>query len=100
MTFGEYTTGRRIAAIVNAITCLFLKAGMALGGVIPGFVLGWVGFNAQLSKQSLLTEQGILWLVTIIPALLLLLGLFVISKYELTDEKMDEINRAIEQRRH
>lgn len=95
VTYGEYTTGRRIAAIVNAITCLFLKAGMALGGVIPGFVLAWVGFNAQLPKQTLLAEQGILWLVTIIPAILLLLGLFVISKYELSDEKMDEINKAI-----
>lgn len=95
VTYGEYATGRRIAAIVNAITCLFLKAGMALGGVIPGFVLAYVGFDAHLPKQSLLAEQGILWLVTIIPAILLLLGLFVISKYELSDEKMDEINKAI-----
>lgn len=99
VTYGEYTTGRRIAAIVNAITCLFLKAGMALGGVIPGFVLAMVGFNAQLPKQPLLAEQGILWLVTIIPAALLLLGLFVISKYELSDKKMDEINQAIAQRK-
>ncbi len=95
VTYGEYTTGRRIAAIVNAITCFFLKAGMALGGVIPGFVLAWVGFDVQLPHQPLLAEQGILWLVTIIPAALLLLGLFVISKYELSDEKMDEINQAI-----
>lgn len=95
VTYGEYTTGRRIAAIVNAITCLFLKAGMALGGVIPGFVLAWVGFNAQLPKQSALAEQGILWLVTIIPALLLLLGMYVISQYELSDERMDEINNTI-----
>lgn len=95
VTYGEYTTGRRIAAIVNAITCLFLKAGMALGGVIPGFVLAWVGFDSKLSKQPLLAEQGILWLVTIIPAVLLLIGLFVIGKYELSDEKMDEINQAI-----
>lgn len=95
VTYGEYTTGRRIAAIVNAITCLFLKAGMALGGVIPGFVLAWVGFDATLQKQSLLAEQGILWLVTIVPAILLLLGWFVIRQYELSDEKMDEINNAI-----
>lgn len=98
VTYGEYTTGRRIAAIVTAITCLFLKAGMALGGVIPGFVLAWVGFDAQLAKQPLLAEQGILWLVTIIPAILLLLGLFVISKYELSDEMMDEINKSIAQK--
>ena len=99
VTYGEYTTGRRIAAIVNAITCLFLKAGMALGGVIPGFVLAWVGFDAQLGQQTLLAEQGILWLVTIIPATLLLLGMWVISKYELSDEKMDEINAVIASRK-
>lgn len=99
VTYGEYQTGRRIAAIVNAITCLFLKAGMALGGVIPGFVLAWVGFDAQLTQQPILAEQGILWLVTIIPALLLLLGMFVISKYELSDERMDQINAEIANRR-
>lgn len=53
VTYGEYTTGRRIAAIV-----------------------------------------------TIIPAVLLLLGWFVISKYELSDEKMDEINHAIAANQH
>ncbi len=96
VTFGEYNTGRRISAIVNALTSLFFKAGMALGGVIPGFVLVWVGFNAKTPTQSALAEQGILWLVTIVPALLLLLGIFIISKYELTDKKMDEINYEIE----
>ena len=100
VTFGEYTTGRRIAAIVNAITCLFLKAGMALGGVIPGFVLSWVGFSAKAPVQSLLAQQGILWLVTVIPSLLMLLGLFVIRQYELTDEKMDEINRTLDAQHH
>ena len=98
VAYGEYTTGKRIAGIVNALTGIFFKAGMALGGVVPGLVLAWVGFNAELPQQTPLAEQGILWLVCVIPALLLLLAMFIISKYDLTDEKMDEINRAIEQR--
>ena len=98
VAYGEYTTGRRIAGIVNALTGIFFKAGMALGGVVPGLVLGIVGFDANLPKQSLLAEQGILWLVCVIPAALLLLAIFIISKYELSDEKMDEINKAIEER--
>lgn len=99
VTFGEYSTGRRIAAIANSITCLFMKAGLALGGVIPGFVLGWVGFNAEAEKQTILAEQGILWLVTVVPAILLVFGLLVIRRYELSDEKMDEINAAIAARK-
>lgn len=98
VAYGEYTTGRRIAGIVNALTGIFFKAGMALGGVVPGLVLAIVGFDAALPKQSLLAEQGILWLVCVIPAALLLLAIYIISKYELSDEKMDEINKAIEER--
>ena len=98
IAYGEYTSGKRIAGIVNALTGIFFKAGMALGGVVPGLVLAWVGFNADLSKQTPLAEQGILWLVCVIPAILLLLAIFIISKYELSDEKMDEINKEIEAR--
>jgi len=98
VAYGEYKTGRRIAGIVNALTGIFYKAGMALGGVVPGLVLAWVGFNADNATQTPLAEQGILWLVCVIPALLLLLAMWIISKYELSDEKMDEINREIEAR--
>lgn len=96
VTYSEYTTGRRVAGIVNALICIFMKAGMALGGVIPGLVLAWVGFDAAKSVQSPLASQGIIWLVTFIPALLLVLAAFVISKYELSDSRMDEINAAVE----
>ena len=98
IAYGEYTTGKRIAGIVNALTGIFFKAGMALGGVVPGLVLAWVGFNADAAKQTPLAEQGILWLVCGIPAILLLLAIWIISKYDLSDEKMDEINKAIEAR--
>jgi GPH family glycoside/pentoside/hexuronide:cation symporter len=37
-------------------------------------------------------------MVCVIPAILLLLAIWIISKYELSDERMDEINRAIEER--
>ena len=91
----EYASGKRVAGIVNVLICIFMKAGMALGGVIPGLVLAWVGFKAGESVQSPMAEQGILWLVTLIPAALFVLAIYVIGKYELTDEKMDEINAAV-----
>ena len=99
VTFGEYTTGRRVAAIVNALICIFMKAGMALGGVIPGLVLTWVGFDAAAKVQTPLAEQGILWLVTLIPAVLFVIAIFIIGRYELSDERMDQINMEIAKRR-
>lgn len=190
ISFGEYTTGRRISGVVNALTGIFFKAGMALGGVVPGFVLSYTGYKVaeevkalpndshawfvtmliyalvglvllifcftqcrervvmdeketanvkvsdlwtefmrnrplrvvalffitafammsvgnaagayymnDLESQSPLAQEGVLWLVCVIPALLLLLAMYIISKYELTDEKIDEINKEIEARR-
>lgn len=96
VAYGEYTTGRRIAGIVNALTGIFFKAGMALGGVVPGLVLAWTGYVGGAATQTPLAEQGILWLLCVIPAILLFVAMFIISKYELSDEKMDEINMAIE----
>ncbi|MCM1504282.1 MAG: MFS transporter [Muribaculum sp.] len=98
ISYGEYTHGKRISGIVNALTGIFYKAGMAMGGVVPGLVLGFVDFNAELSSQSAFAEQGILWLVAVIPAILLLVAMLIISRYELDDNRIDEINRAIEER--
>ena len=190
ISYGEYTTGRRISGIVNALTGIFFKAGMAMGGVVPGAVLAWTGYQAaaqdastlpkdsdawfytmliyalvglallifcftqtkervvmdesetknvkvsdlwmeffhnrplrvvalffitafammsvgnaagayfmnNLEAQTPLAQEGIRWLVCIIPAILLLVAMFIISKYELTDEKIDQINLEIERR--
>lgn len=190
ISYGEYTTGRRISGIVNALTGIFFKAGMALGGVVPGFVLWLVNYEPVSSESSNLpndshawfvtmliyslvglallifcfsqtkervvmdeketknvkvsdlwtefkrnrplriialffitafammsvgnaagayfmnnmetlpplAQEGIRWLVCVIPAILLVLAMFIISKYELSDEKIDEINKTIEER--
>lgn len=190
ISYGEYTTGRRISGIVNALTGIFFKAGMAMGGVVPGAVLAWTGYQAaaqeastlpkdpsawfytmliyalvglvllifcftqckervvmdssetenvkvsdlwteffrnkplrvvalffivafammsvgnaagayfmnNLDAQLPLAQEGIRWLVCVIPALLLLLSMWIISKYDLSDERIDEINREIEAR--
>lgn len=99
ISYGEYTHGKRISGIVNALTGIFYKAGMALGGVVPGLVLAFVGFDqTNETIQSPLAEQGILWLVAVLPALLLLLAMFIISHYELDDDVIDRINKEIEQR--
>ena len=98
ISYGEWKSGKRIAGIVNALTGIFFKAGMALGGVVPGLVLAIVGFDANLPQQTALAEQGILWLVCVIPAVLLFLAMFIISKYELEDDVIDKINMEIEAR--
>ena len=99
ISYGEHATGKRISGIVNALTGIFYKAGMALGGVVPGLVLAYVGFDKDNTlSQSAFAEQGILWLVAIIPAILLIVAMFIISRYKLEDDLIDKINHEIENR--
>ena len=98
ISYGEWKSGKRIAGIVNALTGIFFKAGMTLGGIVTPAVLAYVAYNSETIDQSPLAEEGILWLVCVIPAALLALAMFIISKYELTDDKIDAINTEIEAR--
>ena len=98
ISYGEWNSGKRIAGIVNALTGIFFKAGMTLGGIVTPAVLAYVAYNSETIDQSPLAEEGILWLVCVIPAALLALAMFIISKYELTDDKIDAINKEIEAR--
>ena len=69
ISYGEYTHGKRISGIVNALTGIFYKAGMALGGVVPGLILSFFGFDNNNSvSQTAFAEKGILWLEAVIPA--------------------------------
>ena len=98
ISYGEYVSGKRIAGIVNALTGIFFKAGMTLGSVVAPAILAYVAYDPKSVSQSPLAEEGILWLVCILPAALLPLAIFIISKYELDDATIDKINKEIESR--
>ena len=98
ISYGEYVSGKRIAGIVNALTGIFFKAGMTLGSVVAPAILAYVAYDPKSVSQSPLAEEGILWLICVLPAALLLLAMFIISKYELDDATIDKINKEIESR--
>ena len=97
ISYGEHTTGRRISGIVNALTGIFIRLGWHLGCSTWSGVIFCRLRRKNAISQSPLVEQGILWLVVVIPALLLMLGMFII-KYELEDDVIDRINIEIEER--
>lgn len=58
ISYGEYTHGKRISGIVNALTGIFYKAGMALGGVVPGLILALsVSTRTMLFRRQLLQSR-------------------------------------------
>ena len=99
ISYGERTTGRRISGTVNAVIGIVFQLGLAVGLLIPNMLLGASGFdknNPDWQPDSAL--KAILWLVTVIPAVLLIVEMFIISKYELEDDVIDKINKEIEEK--
>ena len=90
ISYAEYTTGRRIAGIVNALTGIFFKAGMALGGVVPGLVLAWTNYVAS-EQASTLPKDSRAWFLTMLIFSLVGLALLIFC-FSQTKERvvMDE----------
>ena len=98
ISYGEYVSGKRIAGIVNALTGIFFKAGMTLGSVVAPAILAYVAYDPKSVSQSPLAEEGILWLVCVLPAALLLLAMSIISKYVLDVAFIYKISKEVERR--
>lgn len=96
ITYGEWQTGKRISGIANALIGFFFKFGLALGGFVPGIVLSITGFNSELDVQGDDALFGIRILLAALPALLVLLLAFIVSRYHLTDAQLVEYGKEIE----
>jgi GPH family glycoside/pentoside/hexuronide:cation symporter len=55
-------------------------------------------YYVKLANYSEIAQNAILMFTTVIPAILLLVVGYLIYKYPLTDERLDEINNEIEAR--
>jgi sugar (Glycoside-Pentoside-Hexuronide) transporter len=98
VTYGEYTSGKRVAGIINAIMGLFFKIGLALGGIIPGYINAATGFDGTKKIQSAGALMGLQWSMIWLPIIMAVLAILVIMKYPLTDEEVNKMNHEVEAR--
>lgn len=94
ITYGEWKTGKRENGIINAVIGFFFKAGMAMGGIVPGYALAAFGFVANQS-QTANSLLGIKLTATLIPAAFCIIAMIVFSFYKLTNEKIETMNEEI-----
>ncbi len=85
----------------KANKCLQLVLGIFVVVFLASFISAPVNaYYPKLNEYSSTAQNAILWFTTIIPALLLVIVGYLIYKYPLTDERLDEINKEIEERHH
>lgn len=79
--------------------CLQLMIGIFIVVFLASFISAPVNaYYPNLNNYSETAQEAILWFTCIIPAILLLVVGYLIYKYPLSDEKLDEMNKEIEAR--
>ncbi len=98
--YDELQTGKRREGAFAGCNSWITKVGMALGGGISMFILGWIGFDAKLEgAQTPHTILMIRVLLAVIPIIGLGCALVALARFPLSQEKMADIRRQLEARR-
>jgi len=97
--YSEWKNGRRATGLVYSAGSLATKFGGGVGGAIIGFVLAYVGYNGQNASSIEGAKEGIVWLISWIPAIIAFVGAAFMLLYPLTSEKMDTITNYLQQKR-
>lgn len=97
--YGEYLSGRRTTGLAFSGMLFFLKAGMAVGGALLGWLLALYGYQPRAAVQAADTIEGIAILFILIPALGHLLLAGMVQFYELDQRRCEEFHAVLEHRR-
>lgn len=87
--FAEFRANKSLQLVLSVFVVVFLAS----------FISAPVNaYYTKLANYSEIAQNAILWFTCIIPAILLIIVGFLIYRYPLTDERLDEMNREIEAR--
>lgn len=96
--YGEWKTGVRLDGLTNSVTSFGMKVGAGIGSAIVGWGLAWAAYDGSLAAQSLTTIAGIKTVFSIVPAVLMVLGLIALFFCNL-DKIYPQIAKGLEERR-
>ena len=88
--YGEWKFGRRATGLIMAASLFTLKLGLTLGGAIIGWVLAANDFVPNITQTSE-SMNGILLLISVLPAIFGLTGGALMIFYPLTNNMMIKI---------
>ncbi len=92
--YGEWKTGYRSEGMIFSTNIFKTKVAAAIGGAIGAFTLSSIGYVPNVI-QAASALNGIHYVFTIVPGILVFLSLIPLSKYTLTEEKYNEIVEMI-----
>ncbi|WP_430456852.1 MFS transporter [Rheinheimera sp.] len=96
--YNEWRTGRRATAMTFSAATFSQKLGGALASACIGWLLALLGYVAN-TTQNAGSQQGILWLMSVIPGVVALVAAAVMWFYPLTEAQLRQIQAELSARR-
>ena len=97
--YGELKFKRRLDGLIASFTLFSLKVGLAVGGALATYLLATYDYISGGVAQTEATISGILLAYTLIPAAGFVLTAVVISRMKLTEDRVDENAKQLQQQR-
>jgi len=96
--YSEWKTGRRATGLIFSSSSMSQKLGWTIGGALTGWLLALFGFKANAIQGST-TENGIVMLMSLLPAIGAILSVVFIALYPLSESKIENITAALAAKR-
>ncbi|GAB5404196.1 MAG: MFS transporter [Aureliella sp.] len=97
--YDELNTGERREGVFGAIYWWTVKVGMAIAGLLSGFMLTASGFDVELESQSPETLLYLKMFDVVIPIVSSLIALAIMYSYEISEAKANEIREQLDARK-
>ena len=95
----ELNTGHRREGLFGAIYWWMVKFGFAIAGLFSGLILSLVGFDQNMTVQTIETLQQLKLAYILLPMSGTAIALAVMARYDLSEQKAHDIRQALEARR-
>jgi GPH family glycoside/pentoside/hexuronide:cation symporter len=96
--YSEWKNGRRATGLIYSVSTFGQKTCIAIGASLMLAIISYYGYKANVA-QSPESLYGIRICMTIVPAIIALAGLIVLIFYNLTDRKLINIEKELNERR-
>ncbi|PKH88111.1 MFS transporter [Colwellia sp. Bg11-28] len=92
--YSQWRTGRRATAMIFSAAAFSQKLGGALAGAMIGWLLASMGYVAN-QVQTGVSQEGIVLLMTLIPAIFAAIAVPLIYFYPLGDQQLEKIQQEL-----
>ena len=97
--YSEWKNNRRATAIIFSAMIFGLKAGLSVGGALSTWLLSVFGYIADAPMQTDSATNGIKLLISVIPALIFIVGAVLLFWYPIDKTMELKIESELKERK-